>query len=419
MYHTTRLPNGLRVATAEMPFMASVSVGIWVGVGSRYEPAELNGACHFIEHMLFKGTAKRTAEEISQAVEGVGGYLNAFTSEEMTCFHARAHADRFDDLLDVLTDMVLRSKFAPAELAKEREVIKEEVVMYRDQPQQHVQEVLNTTLWPDHPLGRSITGDEKALDALSRAKLLAYLKNNYLAENTLIVVAGNVTHRRVVKAATRLAKFFKSGPCPQFVPVTNAPREPRVNLCTRKVEQTQLALGIHTCSRHDDRRHALRLLNTILGENMSSRLFQVIREEHGLAYSIYSTPSFYADTGDLVISAGLDTENLAKAVRLMVRELKRFTERPPSAAELRRARDYTIGQIDLSLESTDNQMNWLGEQLLGYGKVFQPDEAKRRLSTVTAGEIRAAARDFFRPERLNLALVSPLKQVGPLGNLLQ
>ncbi len=418
MYHITKLPNGLRVATSAMPFMASVSVGLWVGVGSRYEAAELNGACHFIEHMLFKGTAKRTAEEISQAVEGVGGYLNAFTSEEMTCFHARAHADRFDDLLDVLADMVLRSKFAPAELAKEREVIKEEVVMYRDQPQQHVQEVLNATLWPNHPLGRSITGDEKALDALSRAKLLAYLQNNYLAENTLIVVAGNVTHRRVVKAVSRLAKFFRSGPCPQFVPVKTDQREPRVNLCTRKVEQTQIALGIHTCSRHDERRSALRLLNTILGENMSSRLFQVIREDRGLAYSIYSTPSFYADTGDLVISVGLDTENLSQTLRLIVRELKRFTASPPSAAELRRARDYTIGQIDLSLESTDNQMNWLGEQLLGYGKIFQPAEVKRRLRAVTAGEIRAAARDFFRPENLNLALVSPLKQSNNLVRFL-
>ena len=418
MYKTTRLPNGLTIATAAMPFMASVSVGIWVGVGSRYEAAELNGACHFIEHMLFKGTSKRTAEEISQAVEGVGGYLNAFTSEEMTCFHARAHADRFDDLLDVLADMVLRSKFAPAELAKEREVIKEEVVMYRDQPQQLVQEVLNATLWPGHPLGRSVTGDEKALDALSRAKLLAYLKNNYLASNTLIVVAGNVTHRRAVKAVSRHAKFFKIGPRPQFTPVKVNQREPRVNLNTRKVEQTQLALGIHTCSRHDERRHALRLLNTILGENMSSRLFQVIREERGLAYSIYSTPSFYDDTGDLVISAGLDTENLPQTLRLIVRELKRFTEAPPSAAELRRARDYTIGQIDLSLESTDNQMNWLGEQLLGYGKIFQPAEVKHRLRAVTAGQIRAVARDFFRPERLNLALVSPLKTDARLKHLL-
>jgi predicted Zn-dependent peptidase len=419
MYRLSRLPNGLTIATAEMPFMASVSLGVWVGVGSRYETAELNGACHFIEHMLFKGTARRTAAEISQAVEGGGGYLNAFTSEEMTCFHARAHADRFDDLLDVLADMLLRSKFAPAEIAKEREIIKEEVAMYRDQPQQHVQELLNTTLWPGQPLGRPITGDEKTLDGLNRARLLAYVKNNYLAGNTLIVAAGNVTHRRVGKAVSRFAKFLNDGARPQFAPVKIHQREPRVNLCTRKVEQTQLALGIRTCSRHDERRYALRLLNAILGENMSSRLFQVIREDRGLAYSIYSTPSFYDDTGDLVISAGLDTNNLSQTLRLIRCELRRFTESPPSAAELRRARDYAIGQMDLSLESTDNQMNWLGEQLLGYGRIFQPTEIKRRLREVTANEIRAVARDFFRPERLNLALVSPLKNGRGLTKWLQ
>ena len=419
MYHTTRLPNGLTIATAEMPFMASVSVGIWVGVGSRYETLELNGACHFIEHMLFKGTARRPAAEISQAVEGVGGYLNAFTSEEMTCFHARAHADRFLDLLDVLADMLLRSKFAPAEIAKEREVIKEEVAMYRDQPQQHVQEMLNATLWPGQPLGRPITGDEKTLNGLNRARLLAFVKNNYLAGNTLIVAAGNVTHRRVIKAVSRFGKFLNAGARPHFAPVQTDQREPRVNLCTRKVEQTQLALGIHTCSRHDDRRYALRLLNAILGENMSSRLFQIIREDRGLAYSIYSTPSFYADTGDLVISAGLDTENVPQTLRLIQRELRRCTESLPGAAELRRARDYAIGQMDLSLESTDNQMNWLGEQLLGYGKIFQPAEIKRRLRAVSATEIRSAARDFFRPERLNLALVSPLKSERGLVKWLQ
>ncbi|MFO1488628.1 MAG: pitrilysin family protein [Verrucomicrobiota bacterium] len=419
MYHVSQLPNGLRVATAEMPYMASVSLGIWVGVGSRYEPAELNGACHFIEHMLFKGTRRRSAEEISQAVEGVGGYLNAFTSEEMTCFHARAHADRFDELLDVLADMVLHSKFAPAELNRERDVIKEEVVMYRDQPQQHVQEILNATLWPDQPLGRSITGDEKALDALTRSKLLAYLKKNYLASNTIIVAAGNVSHRRVVKAASRLSRFFKPGARPGFAPSRNDQSAPRVNLCSRKVEQTQIALGIRSCSRHDPRRHALRVLNTLLGENMSSRLFQVIREEHGLAYSIYSTPSFYEDTGDLVISAGLDTENLSRTLRLIFRELKRFIDTTPTVAELRRARDYTIGQIDLSLESTENQMNWLGEQLLGYGRIFQPGDVKRSLRAVSPADVRAAARDFFSPDRFNLALVSPLKSDTHFFRLLQ
>jgi predicted Zn-dependent peptidase len=417
-YRVSRTENGLTVATAAMPQMASVSLGVWVGIGSRYEPPELNGACHFIEHMLFKGTARRSAGQISQAVEGIGGYLNAFTGEEMTCFHARARADHLDDLLDVLADMLLHSAFAPAELAKEREVIKEEVAMYRDQPQQHVQELLNATLWPGQPLGRPITGDEKTLDGLNRARLLNWLRGNYLAGNTLIVAAGNVSHRRVVKAVSRHARFFKGGSLPKFAPVKIGQGGPRVNLCRRKIEQTQIALGIRTCSRHDDRRFALRLLNAILGENMSSRLFQVVREDRGLAYSIYSTPSFFDDTGDLVISAGLDTDNLSRTLRLILRELRRMAETPPGAAELRRARDYAIGQIDLGLESTDNQMNWLGEQLLGYGRVISPAAIKRRLGAVRASEIRAVARDFFRPERMNLALVSPLKSDTKLNRLL-
>lgn len=418
MYRVTRLENGLTVASAEMPHMASVSLGLWVGIGSRYETAALNGVCHFIEHMLFKGTDKRSAREISQAVEGIGGYLNAFTSEEFSCFHSKARADRFDELLDVLADMLLRSKFAPSDVTKEREVIKEEVAMYRDQPQTHVHELLNATTWPGQPLGRPITGTEKTLETLNRSRLCDYLHRHYLAANTLFVAAGKLKHRQVVKAVSRYAKFFQTGAIPQFSPVKTDQREPRVNLCTRETEQTQIALGIRTCSRHDQRRYALRLLNAILGENMSSRLFQIVREDRGLAYSIYSGVSFWDDVGDLVISAGLDAENLEKTIRLTLRELGRLRKIPPTAAELRRARDYVIGQMDLSLENTDNQMNWIGEQLLGYGRIILPGEIKRRLSAVRAAEIRSVANDFFRPERFNLALVSPLKSDKGLVRLL-
>jgi predicted Zn-dependent peptidase len=413
------LPNGLRVATAEMPHMASVSLGIWVGIGSRFEPAALNGACHFIEHMLFKGTRRRSAKEISQAVEGIGGYLNAFTSEEMTCFHSRARANRFEQLLDVLVDMLLHSKFAPGDVTKEREVIKEEVAMYRDQPQQHVHELLNATLWPDQPLGRAITGDEKSLAGLTRTKLLGWLRQGYLPGNTIFVIAGNVKHRAAVRAVSRYARFFQPGARPGYTPVKLEPRAPRLKLCTREIEQAQLALGVRTCSRHDERRYALRVLNTILGENMSSRLFQVLREDRGLAYSIYSSVSHWADCGDFVISAGLDTENLEPALRLIRSELQRLADAPPTAAELRRARDYLLGQIDLGLESTDNQMNWLGDQLIGYGRITSPAEVKRRLAAVRAAEICAVAREFFQPERWHLALVSPLKSSARVGKLLK
>lgn len=389
--------------------MSSVSVGLWVGMGSRYEGAEVNGICHFIEHMVFKGTRRRSAREISQAVEGAGGYLNAFTSEETTCFHARARHDRLPELLDVLTDMVLHSVFDPAEIDKEREVIKEEIAMYLDEPQHYVQELLNETLWPGQPLGRPITGTEKTLDTMGRTELMAYVKSNYAAGNTVLAVAGNISHPQVLKALTPYARAFARRSCPQFTPATDGQTRPAVKLHTRKTEQTQLALGIRTCSRHDERRYAVRMLNAVLGENMSSRLFQLLREDLGLAYSIYSTPSFFADTGDLVISAGLDTGNLGKALRLILRELDRLRRAGPRLGELRRARDYVLGQIDLSLEGTENQMNWLGEQLLGYGRVITPAGVKRRLAKVTSAELRQVACDFFQRSQLSLALVSPLK----------
>jgi predicted Zn-dependent peptidase len=417
-YHVTRLPNGLTVATAEMPHMASVSLGLWVGIGARYEPAGLNGVCHFIEHLLFKGTERRSAKAISQAVEGIGGYLNAWTSEENTCFYSRAHHHRLEELLDVLADMFLHSRFAPADIVKEREVIKEELAMYLDQPAHHVQELLNAALWPRQPLGRSITGTRRSLDALTRATILRFMRTNYVTGAIVIAAAGNLRHTRLVQAVKRWARFFPVGGPPRHSPADNRQAEPRVKLHTKKTEQTQIALGLRTCPRRDERRFALRLLNTILGENMSSRLFQEVREDRGLAYSIYSTTSLFDDTGDLVISAGLDAENVPRVLKLIGRELGRFRERVPSAAEFRRARDYVIGQMDLSLENTESQMMWLGEQLVGFGRIFEPAAIKRRLIQVTPDEVRAVAQDFFRPDQLNLALVSPLKTAHGFARLL-
>jgi len=419
MYRVERFQNGFTIATAEMAHMSSVSVGLWIGIGSRYEPAELNGVCHFIEHMLFKGTKKRSARESSQAVEGRGGYLNAFTGEETTCFHARAGAEHFEELLDVLMDMFLHSVFAAEEIGKERRVIKEEIAMYLDEPQHQVQELLNSTLWPNQPLGRPITGTGKTLDGLSRLRLSNYLRCNYVAGNTLLVATGRLKHQEVVRCATRWTRRLWRGAKPQFAAAENHQAGPRIHLHTKDTEQTQIALGFRTCARHDARRYAVRLLNAIIGENMSSRLFQVIREDHGLAYSIYSSPSFFHDTGDLVISAGLETSNLTKTLKLIAGELRRLIQSPPNRRELQRACDYVIGQMDLSLESTDNQMNWLGEQLLGFGRIFRPGEIKQKLRRLTPRQIQSAADVFFRPERLNLALVSPLKSDKHLAKSLQ
>jgi len=419
LYRVTRLPNGPTVASAEMPHMASVSLGLWVGVGARYEPVELNGVCHFIEHLLFKGTERRSAKAISQAVEGIGGYLNAWTSEENTCFYSRARHDRLEELLDVLVDMFANSRFAPADIAKERGVIKEERAMYLDQPAHHVQELLNATLWPRQPLGRSITGTPRSLDTLSRATMLRFMRAHYITGAIVIAAAGNLRHAQLVNAVKRFARAFPAGPRPSHEPADNRQHRSQVRLRTKKTEQTQLALGLRTCPRRDERRFALRLLNTILGENMSSRLFQEVREDRGLAYNIYSTISFFDDTGDLVVSAGLDAENLPRVLQLTLRELGRLRERPPSASEFRRARDYVIGQMDLSLESTENQMMWLGEQLVGFGQVFEPADIRQRLAQVTPAQIRAVACDFFRPDRLNLALVSPLRSTASFSRQLE
>ena len=417
MYQVSTLKNGLTVATAEMPHMASVSLGLWVGVGGRHEPAAWNGISHFIEHLLFKGTRRRSAKQISQDVEGIGGYLNAFTSEENTCFYARASHDRFAELLDVLTDMLLNSKCTPVDIDKERNVIKEELAMYLDQPHLHVQEVLNETLWPNQPLGRSLTGTEQTLATLTRPHFLSYLRANYVSGSTLITAAGQLQHRQVVKAVAQVAPRFTSGKRPTFAPATSNQRAPVIRLVTKATEQTQLALGIRTCSRHDERRFALRLLNTILGENMSSRLFQVLREERALAYSIHSSLAFYDDVGALTISAGMDADKLPQALRLIRDELRRLSARPPGAAELRRARDYIIGQLDLGLEGSEHQMTWVGEQFLAHGRIVTAAEIKHHLRNVTAADIRGVAREYFLPDRVSLAVVSPLKSVRGLEKL--
>jgi len=362
-YQIAHLDNRLQVATAVMPAMQSVAVGVWVGVGGRHEPARLCGISHFIEHLLFKGTRRRTAKQISQEVEGIGGYLNAFTSEEHTCYFAKASADKLALLLDVLMDIYLEPRLAPADLAKEREVIKEEIQMYLDRPDQQVHELLNELLWPNQPLGRPLTGTRKTMDAITRRDVLAYKTRHYVADNTLIAVAGPPEHAAVTEMVRRVTLHIRSGRCVRFSPAHSSRRGPLLRLHAKETEQTHVAMAVHTFSRHDPRRYALKLLNVILGENMSSRLFQVVREQHGLAYAISSATSYFADAGALVVSAGLDNAHLGKALRLVARELSRMASKPPSEAELQRAKDYAIGQI--AVEPGEHE---------------QPDDVGRRIS---------------------------------------
>jgi predicted Zn-dependent peptidase len=418
MFTITELPNGVRVATAKMAHMESVSVGVWIGVGGRYEPARLSGASHFIEHLLFKGTPRRSAKQISQTVEGIGGYLNAFTSEETTCYYAKASHKHLDTLLDVLTDMYLHPRFAAADIDKERGVIKEELLMYRDQPDHYVHELLTETLWPEHPLGRALTGTAKTLDTMDRRALLDFKHRKYVAANTVVAVAGHCRHEDIVRRVGKMLPMAHNGRSPSFTPVHEAQRAAKLRFFTKNCEQSHLAIGIRGYSRHDARRYALKALSVILGENMSSRLFQVIRERHGLAYSIQSSTTYFADTGALLVSVGLDTKRLHRALALILAEMRKIARQPPSAVELQRAKDYAIGQMRLGLESTANRMMWLGEHLLAYGEIPSPAEVERRITDVTAADVQKAAADIFRDNRLNVAVITPSKDEGAVSAIL-
>jgi predicted Zn-dependent peptidase len=356
--------------------------------------------------MFFKGTRRRNARQISEAVEGLGGYLNAFTDEEGTCIHAKAGRDHLPALLDVLQDMFLASTFDPAEIEKERDVIEEELAMYLDQPAQHIEELLNETVFPDHPLGRPLTGTRRTLRRMGRDDLLGYLRRNYVAPATLLVAAGDIEHAAVVRLARRRLGRLPTGNRPGFEPFASRQERPAVRWHRKATAQAQIALGLRVGSRHEPLRFSLRLLNTLLGENMSSRLFQALREDTGLAYSIHSSLTFFDDTGLLAIAAGVDNDQIRPALRILLKELRRLADQTPGPAELRRAKDYLRGQLDLHLENTENHMMWLGEQILAFGHPIPAAQVQRQVNAVTAAQIREAARTFLQPNRIALAVIS-------------
>ena len=403
----TRLGNGLRVITAGQPAVESAALGVWVAAGGRHEEPRLSGISHFIEHLLFKGTATRSARAISQAIEGRGGYCNAFTQEESTCYYAHVAAAHAGRVLEILADMYRHPRFAPADIAKEREVIVEEIDMYRDQPQQHVQEMLGGLLWADHPLGRPLAGSPETVRALTRGDFLAYKRRRYLPGRTLVVLAGAVEHEPAVQDVARLFGSERPQRAPAAAPVTARTAQRDIAVLGREIEQAHLALGLRLFGRHDPRRFALKLLSTILGENMSSRLFQIVRERYGLAYAIHTSVDLFHDTGVLAVSAGVDPANLRRALALIVGELARLRRQPVPAGELRRAKDFVIGQLLLGLENTTARMMWAADNILNYDRFIQPDEVIAHLRAVTASDLRRLAGDVLRPGRLSAALIAP------------
>ncbi|HEY0789850.1 MAG TPA: pitrilysin family protein [Chthoniobacterales bacterium] len=421
-YQTTTLANGVRIATREMPQMKSVSVGLWVGVGGRHEPESHCGISHFLEHLLFKGTQRRSSRQITEQVEGLGGFINAFTTEDHTCFYAKAGAQHLPVLADVLCDMYQQSVLAEHEIERERDVIREEILMYRDQPSQFSQELLSEVMWPDHALGRPLTGSVASIGRIGRADLVDYIGRNYNGSTTVITVAGQCVHERVVAEFGPRLEKLAAGSVPDPQPWSEvAPRLSRLSLAPHETEQTHLAIGYHAMSRTDERRHALKLLSVILGENMSSRLFQQLRERYAYCYSIQSGTLVLEDSGLLNICVGLEPRKLRNALRAIGRELQKLRSHAPSRKELRQAQEYTVGQNELSLESTTNQVMWMGESMIAYGTVIDPDQVQTKLKGVTPEMVQEVAQLCFDPDRLGIAVVGRVdrnrleKWVGEIG----
>lgn len=401
------LPNGLRVATCTMPSSQTVAVGLWAAVGGRHESARLGGISHFLEHLLFKGTRKRSARRISEEVEGVGGDLNAYTAEERTCYYAAASVEHLGGITDVLCDMYRNSLLDAGEIRRERGVIAEEIEMIRDEPAQHVHELLTAETWHGASLALPITGTRKSLEAVTRRDLKGHLATHYHAGRTILTAAGAVDHAGIVAMAEKLLGGLSKGPALKKPTPPKRQSVPRVVVENRDTQQTQMALSFRGIGAHDPRRYAVSLLHILLGGNMSSRLFQELRERRGLCYSVSTALSTHSDCGAFEISLGLDGEKVEKALSLILKECDRIASKGPSKAELRRACDYSIGTSRMALERASTQNYRLGTSLLTYGKITPPERVYERLAKVTSEEIRKVASQVLNRRTLCLAMVGP------------
>lgn len=410
MSQIATLENGLRVVTTEMPLMESVSIGFWVGMGSRYEAPEENGVSHFLEHILFKGSKSRTGKQISEAIEGRGGVLNAFTGEEYTCYYFKVPSIHFEKSFEILADMFLHPAFDEAEIKKEKEVVYEEINMYLDQPAQQVHELFNELLWPNQPLGRMILGTQKTLSQLFPQAIAEYKTKGYVPQKTVISVAGKVTHEMVLRVTKKWFPAKESGkPTVLYQQAFETQQKPEALFHEKKTEQFHLCLGVRGYERKHPKRYAQRLLSIALGENMSSRLFQQIREERGLAYDINCSVSRFYDAGFFNVSAGLEKTKLKEAITLILKELKKIKEEKMSEEELTRAKEYFLGQFLLSLEKTMNNMLWAGENLLCSDEIPSREAVLKNIQSVTPEQIQDVAQELFINEKLNLALIGPVK----------
>jgi predicted Zn-dependent peptidase len=401
------LPNGLVVITEPMEYFHSVSVGVWLRNGSRREPAEINGISHFIEHMVFKGTRRRSAEDIAREVDRVGGMLDAFTAKEMVCFNTRVLAEHLPKAFDVLADMVLEPKFADEDIDREKSVVLEEIRMTQDNPEDLVHELFTQNFWSPHALAKPILGTPETVSALNRDTLCGWFRDCYAPNNLVITAAGHLTHAQLVDLVSE--RFSHLSPSIQGSAGPAPEPAPHITLRTKhELEQVHICIGVPALPLTDRRRFAVSVLNNVLGGGMSSRLFQNIRERLGLAYAIFSEMNSYRDAGMLSVYAGTSLETTEKLIRCVLDEFRQLKDEPLSDEELQRAKDHLKGATLLALEGTGSRMNSLARYHMYFNRHFTAQQLIAMLESVTAEEVQQIAREFFQPGRLAASVVGAL-----------
>ncbi|MEK6700499.1 MAG: pitrilysin family protein [Nitrospirota bacterium] len=417
MYRKDTLSNGIRVVSETLPKSRSISIGVWVKVGSRHESKELGGVSHFIEHMFFKGTEKRSARDIATEIDSLGGEMNAFTSQETTTYYVKVLDEHLAPAIEILADILLGSKFDPAEMEKERKVILEEIKGVEDTPDDFIHELFTNTVWPDNSLGRPILGTKETIKSLKHTDIIAYIENYYGPKEIVISVAGNFEHARLIELLDNaFGKLTRTGvPKQETTPVfTRA-----LTVRKKQLEQVQVCLGCKGLNYTHEDRYVNLALNTVLGNSMSSRLFQEVREQNALAYSIYSYVTAYRDTGLLTVYAGTDPANALQAVRLIMKELKKIRDEGITPAEELRVKNQTKGSLVLSLESSNSHMSRLARQEINFGKYHSVDDIIKSVEKVTAGQVQRLAQQYFTSENISLSILGPLAKTDVPDSVLE
>lgn len=408
MYRKTTLSNGLRVVTEAMPAVRSATVGVWADVGSSVEPHARRGISHLVEHMLFKGTERRTARQIAETMDGVGGNLNAFTDKETTCYYAKVIDRHVPLALDVLSDMFLNSAFDAQELGKEQKVVLEEIKMYDDSPDELIHDVFLQTMWSGSSLGEPTIGFADTVMGIAPDDLRAHMRSHYAPNSVVVAAAGNVEHEQFVElVAERFADFKGSCTLPEPErPATTPARSVRY----KDSEQAYVVMGTRGIDVRDDRRYALSLLDTVLGGGMSSRLFQEIREQRGLVYSVYSFQAAYRAAGLFGVYAGTSAENVQACIDVIVDQFARVRDEPIEAAEFALAKEHIKGNLTLSLEASSSRMIRLGRNEFALGRYLSPEEIEQRIDAVTSDEVQHLAAELLADENLGLCIIGPVEE---------